>query len=50
MESTSSCYFAESYRKDGQHGNNGDNKYNNSDDVISRQFSSCGFTRQLIFD
>jgi hypothetical protein len=31
-----SC-FAESYGKDGQHGNKGDNKYNNSDDVISRE-------------
>ena len=31
-----SC-FAESYGKDGKHGNNGDNKYNNADDVISWQ-------------
>jgi len=29
--------LAESYGKDGQHGNKGDNKHNNSDDVISWQ-------------
>jgi hypothetical protein len=36
MHDEASC-FAESYGKDGQRGNKGDNKHNNSGDVISWQ-------------